>query len=185
MKRHGSLLEKDVARLFKLLGFRVERNSILNGFEVDVYVRAKGLKIIIECKQYEKSRINITNLIYQWNGKNKKIGADKVIIVIYGQDFTSRDSKIGKEEDVILWGEEEIDKYLDLAINKKEDGIDDLLKDIGLDTEESDQEDSNHVEVDSNEERKKLFILILLIIVFWPAAIVYFFTSIRGGKNDS
>ena len=61
--RRGSLLERDVARMFRLIGIEPQLNVRLNDYEIDVLVIYQGRRIAVECKQYEKSRPKVRNLI--------------------------------------------------------------------------------------------------------------------------
>ena len=83
--REGTLLERDVNRLFSLLGFKVENNVKIKGYEIDIYAISGNQKIIIECKQRDKSKsLDMRNLIHQWSSKNSIIGASKIILITYG-----------------------------------------------------------------------------------------------------
>lgn len=57
MSRRGSLLERDVARIFSLIGLRPSLNVRLDGHEIDILVTYDGMKIAVECKQYESGRL--------------------------------------------------------------------------------------------------------------------------------
>ena len=77
--RSGSLLEKSTVKLLNLSGFKPELNKIINGYEIDVFLQYKNLKIAFECKQYERSTLAIRNLIHQWDSKNKELHFDKYL----------------------------------------------------------------------------------------------------------
>lgn len=134
--RKGSLLESTVQRIFDLAGFKVSRNIRLAGFEVDVHARYRDLEIIIECKQYESSSLNLPNLIFTWVGKNKKIGASKVLLVIYGQEVSGEHYRLAREENVSIWTEDDLNKFLDLSIEKGLDASLDILENLNLDVDE-------------------------------------------------
>ncbi|MDN5367206.1 MAG: hypothetical protein PWQ11_617 [Candidatus Diapherotrites archaeon] len=70
------------------------------------------MKIIIECKQYERSHITIRNLIHQWYGKNQIMGADAVIIAIYGQEPSTQDIQLAKQYGIVIWGTKDIDALI-------------------------------------------------------------------------
>lgn len=125
-----------VQRIFDLAGFKVSRNIRLAGFEVDVHARYKDLEIIAECKQYESSSLNLPNLIFTWVGKNKKIGASKVLLVIYGQKVSGEHYRLAREENISIWTEDELNKFLDLSIEKGLDASLDILENLNLDVNE-------------------------------------------------
>nr|NIO37643.1 hypothetical protein [Candidatus Bathyarchaeota archaeon] len=75
-KRSGSLLEKDVARLFKLVGLEPKLNEKIDDYEIDVLVIYRGVRLGIECKQYERSSLTVKNLIHEWDSKNKELKLD-------------------------------------------------------------------------------------------------------------
>ena len=77
--RSGSLLEKNVAKILALSGFKPKMNQIINGYEIDVFFEYCGQKIAIECKQYERSTLAVRNLIHQWDSKNKEINFDVLL----------------------------------------------------------------------------------------------------------
>jgi len=136
VSRKGSLLERNVKKIFDLAGFKTKQNIRLAGYEVDVYAKYKGFDVIIECKQREKSSVNLPNLIYTWTGKNKKIGATRVLLVIYGQRVSREHLKLAREENVIIWNEDHVDKFMDLAIEKKDKSLVYILDSLGITTEE-------------------------------------------------
>jgi Holliday junction resolvase len=108
--RQGTLLEKNVDKIFSTHGFITKRNFHLNGYEIDVYARRGKDTIIIQCKQYERSYINVKDLIHQWASKKNEVGASRMIIVIYGQNLTPVERQLAKRLDVTIWDEHDLDK---------------------------------------------------------------------------
>jgi len=123
--RRGTLLEKNVDKIFRLADFNTKRNVFINGYEVDVFAELEGVKIIIQCKQYESAKLSVRDALHQWDSKNKFILADKCILVIYGQDVNSGDRDIAKKLDIILWDEKDLDRIEILSSEK-------LLKELNL-----------------------------------------------------
>lgn len=118
--RQGSLLEKNIQRIFNLAGFSTELNKRIHGYEVDVFAEVDGKRVVIECKQYEKGGLNIRNLIHQWSNKNKIIEADRVVIAIYGHEIPKNALSLAKDESIILWNNDGIDEVLDAVIEHKD-----------------------------------------------------------------
>lgn len=128
----GTLLENHVKRIFSLAGFSVQTRIRLCGYEVDVYAKRDNISIVIECKQYEKSGINLPNLIYTWVGKNQKIGASKVLLVIYGYKVPKTHLKLAKEEGVRIWTEKDLEKLFDLSISDATKAYQSILADLDI-----------------------------------------------------
>ena len=130
--RQGTLLEKNVAKIFELSGFKVKHQHRIKGYEVDVYAIKDKLTIACECKQYEKSNINVRNLIHLWDSKNKEINASKVVIALYGIKVSRLDYTLAQKYGIILWEERNIANYLDLLIDNKNKGAKVLLNDLKI-----------------------------------------------------
>jgi len=65
-QRSGTLLERNVSRLFRLVGFNPQNNVFIEGYEIDVFVQVESYNIVIECKQYERSSLSVRN--WYWLG---------------------------------------------------------------------------------------------------------------------
>src|SRR3989344_3560485 len=111
--RSGSLLEKNVAKILALSGFKPKMNQIINGYEIDVFFEYCGQKIAIECKQYERSTLAVRNLIHQWDSKNKELNFDKIVLVLVGCEISFKDRDLAKKYGVILLDEAKIGELLD------------------------------------------------------------------------
>ena len=130
--RNGTLFERNIERIFKLAGFGTKRNVILQDYEVDVLAEYQDITIIVQCKQYEKSYIPVKDIIHQWESKNKKIGADKVIVAIFGQEATEKEKNLAKRFNVILWDGRDFEQYQDIVHEKGKEAKDYLLKGLDL-----------------------------------------------------
>src|SRR3989344_5766295 len=130
--RKGVLFEKNLERIFKLAGFRTQRNIKINGYEIDVTAEFEDLLIAVQCKQYETSYINVKDLVHQWDSKNKKIDADRVIIAIFGQELTKEERGLAKNFNMIIWDERDVDRYDDLVTDKGRTSREHILSDLGL-----------------------------------------------------
>lgn len=130
--RSGTLLEKEVKRLLELSGFKAELNKRINGYEIDVFINYNNQKIAFECKQYERSRLPIRNLIHEWDSKNKELKFGKIILVITGMDINNQDYQLAKKYNIIIWNESKLDNLLDSAIEKKIENKTIVLKELGI-----------------------------------------------------
>ncbi|WEL19975.1 hypothetical protein [Candidatus Nanohalococcus occultus] len=110
--RKGSLLEKQVDTVFSSAGFESETNVRLSGYEVDVHAEMGDLEVIVECKQYESSNLNVKNRIHEWKGKNESIGADCVVLAVYGQEIKDGEREIAEDAGMEIWGQERIEDLL-------------------------------------------------------------------------
>lgn len=106
--RKGSLLETQVEDIFSTAGFDVKTNEYVAGYEIDVHAFLGDIQIVVECKQYEQSRLSVRNLIHQWVGKNDAIKADRIILVIYGQEISDEERDLASQQGLVVWDEEMI-----------------------------------------------------------------------------
>ncbi|MEK6808420.1 MAG: hypothetical protein AABY14_01910 [Nanoarchaeota archaeon] len=60
-KKKGSFLEWIIKRIFQITGFYATNKAIINYNQIDVFVNYSDIKIIVQCKQYEKSTPPIIN----------------------------------------------------------------------------------------------------------------------------
>ncbi len=130
--RHGTLLERNVEQMLKLIGIKSRCNVIINGYETDVFFQYNKQKIGIECKQREKSSISIRNLIHEWNSKNTEIKLDKIILIIFGYDMTEQDFNLAKKFGITIWDESLFTEMYQEAINNKENAKEVILKRLGI-----------------------------------------------------
>ncbi|MEK6807800.1 MAG: hypothetical protein AABX75_02100 [Nanoarchaeota archaeon] len=130
--RKGTLLEKNVGQLLTLSGFNSELNKIYNGYEIDVFLKYKNLKIAFECKQYERSTLAVRNLIHQWDSKNKELNFDKIVHVLVGCDILDTDYQLAKKYNMLIWDEQKLTNLLDNAIEKKIENKNIILKELGI-----------------------------------------------------
>lgn len=131
-KRSGSLLERDVARIFKLIGLKPKLNEKIGNYEIDVLVYFKGIKLGIECKQYEKSSLAIRNLIHEWNSKSKELKLDKVLFVLVGCNITDKDRQLAKKYGITIWDGQKFEELFSKAIEKREAVKDEILLEAGV-----------------------------------------------------
>lgn len=166
----GTLLEKTIENIFKNCGFEVRRDIYINDYEIDLYARLKNLNIVVQCKQYEKSHLNITDLLHLWNSKNQKIKASKVIVVVYGQKLKSKEKYLANELGIELWGDHEIEKA---ELLSKSESCKELLEFINLGKKEE------RIEIDEEVKKKSrlwpwlVSVPILLIsLMFMPSLVL-------------
>lgn len=131
--RKGSLLEEIVERIFKSSGFKTERNIRLNYYEVDVYAKLDDYDIVIECKEPGSSYVNVSNLIHQWVGKNREIKAKRVLLVVYGQDTSSKE-EFAEKNKIYIWNSKDVDELLELSIKNPEEAKTTILDKLEIKT---------------------------------------------------
>lgn len=151
--RKGTLLERNVELLLRLSGFNPQLNRICNGYEIDVFLRYKNLKIAFECKQYERSTLTIRNLIHQWNSKNKELNFDGIVLVLVGCDISSKDYQLAKKYGIIIWDEQRLTNLLDSAIEKKMENRDTTLKEMGIKSDEIKETEKEKIEIEETEQQ--------------------------------
>ena len=129
--RKGSLLERDVARLFRLVGLNPQLNVKLNNYEIDVLVVYQGRRIAVECKQYERASLTVRNLIHEWHSKSEELGL-KVILILVGIKVKPEDLELAERYGIVIWDEEKFDKLFNEAIESREAVRDKILLDVGI-----------------------------------------------------
>lgn len=130
--RKGSLLESNIKQMLEYAGFRPELHKIIKGYEIDIYLQVGKNKVAFECKQYEKSRLTIRNLIHEWDSKNKELELDKIILVIFGELPSKSDFQLAKKYGLILWDEKTFLRLFNLATEKKKGSTLLILDEMGL-----------------------------------------------------
>jgi len=128
----GSLLERDVARIFSLIGLRPSLNVRLDGHEIDILVAYDGMKIAVECKQYESGRLGVRDLIYEWATKKRELGLDKVLLVIVGCEVKPVNKMLTSKHGIAIWDENDFERFFTKAIEYREVAKDDVLRSIGI-----------------------------------------------------
>jgi hypothetical protein len=132
--RKGSFLERQVEGIFRRAGFKTEINSKRYSFESDVIASHKNFNIIVECKEYN-TYLNISSLLYQWESKKRKSGADRVILVVVGiKTIPKGIEELAKELDVILWMDKQINHLS--SIETKDELRNEINRAIKFDIEE-------------------------------------------------
>ncbi len=126
---NGKLLEDISATIFRKARFKVIQDDRRTNYQIDVLAQKFGRNIICECKQYENARLEIKNLIHQWDSKNKEIKADKIVLVIYGQSITIEQLSLAKKYGIVIWDYNKIEYYINMDIIKLSK---ELLFDLGL-----------------------------------------------------
>ncbi len=155
MVKQGSLLEKNVERIFSLAGFETARNVKRETYEIDVLATHRNLKIAIECKERDNGPLTVRNLIHEWAGKKRYINVDKVLIVIYGPSVSSKDMELAGKEEIEIWDSDKFEKYLDLSHDLKEKSLPLILKDLGTSTKEV-EELNRKIESDIKKKKEEL-----------------------------
>ena len=146
-RRKGSFLEKVVGEIFERSGFNVKLNDTSFGFEIDVLATKNDYKIIIECKQYDSSYINIPNLLHLWESKGRSVNADKVVVVVSGQPLREKDFELSKKLGVYLIDEETIHRLNNLDRDDCKSKLNHLVK--------FDEEEFEKSQLEYGEENKK------------------------------
>ena len=137
VERRGSLLERDVARIFSLIGLKPALNVRLNGHEIDVLVTCGDKRLAIECKQYESGKLEIRDLIYEWATKSRELGFDKVLLVIVGCEVKPAEKELANKYGIAIWDEKDFEKFFTKAIERREEARDEILESIGFEPSEA------------------------------------------------
>lgn len=93
------------------------------------------MRVVIECKQYERSSLSVRNLIHEWHSKNEVLEFDRVILAIVGQEVTEADRDLADQFGIVIWDGSKIDDLLDRAIENREAHLEILLREMGIASE--------------------------------------------------
>jgi len=189
--RRGTYLEQSVSIIFKKSGFDTILNTKKYGFEVDVLAYKKNYNIIIECKQYDHSYINIPNLLHQWSSKGKRAGANKTIVVVTGQKISDSAYDLAKDLGVYLLDDKEIHHLSSLDKKECEEELNKLIQ---FDEEEyikivKKEEEKEEKEIRLIKEYEKIYKRKLKIIKYikwglWGLVILYFTGFMTNARMD-
>ena len=83
-RKKGSFLEWLIKRIFQTAGFYATNTAVINNNQIDVFVDYNDVKILVQCKQYEKSTPPVKDLIHEWNSKKIEMECDKPLLVLWG-----------------------------------------------------------------------------------------------------
>lgn len=86
-RKPGITLEGRVAQLFRLMGYNITRNRVVEGHEIDVFAEKEGSRVIAECKEYYSQLIS-RDLILIFATKVRDIMPDEAWFVTIN-DFES------------------------------------------------------------------------------------------------
>ncbi|MEK6873526.1 MAG: restriction endonuclease [Nanoarchaeota archaeon] len=136
-ERQGSFLEGVVATIFQRAGLDTSTNVFMKGYEVDVVGSKLNYKVIVQCKHCEGSYVNIKDILHQWKSKNDIINADKVVLVIYGQEPNQSHYHLAEKLGIILIDKEKLQKLNSYDNEKLTKKLNELLK---FDNEEYNKE---------------------------------------------
>lgn len=164
-KRKGTFLEESVSNLFKKAGFETEVNNQDHDFEVDVLAKKGDFKVIIECKQYDNSYLNISSLLHEWRSKGESANADRTLLIISGIEIPEKFYNIASQLGVYLMDDETIHYLLSLD---KADLKEKLNEKIRFDEEE------HKTKLKSKKRKKSIKWFIKLIVLVGVVVAIYF-----------
>ena len=137
-KKKGSLLEWFIKRIFQTIGFHATNMASINNNQIDVFVNYNDIKILVQCKQYEKSTPPVKDLIHEWNSKRIEIGCDKALLVLWGyQKIEDSDSNLAKKLKVYLWNDILITNFFDMVLFDMTKAKNEILLNLEIDNEET------------------------------------------------
>lgn len=165
-KRKGTFLEESVANLFRKAGFETEVNNQDHDFEIDVLAKRDDFKVLVECKQYDNSYINISSLLHEWRSKGEIAKADRTIVVVAGIEIQEKFYSLAKSLGVYLIDDETIHYLLSLDKNELHEKLNEK---INFDLEEQ-------IEKERSRKKQKFWkwVLGILLIVLILGLSYYF-----------
>ena len=136
-RKKGSLLEWFIKRIFQTIGFHATNMASINNNQIDVFVNYNDIKILVQCKQYEKSTPPVKDLIHEWNSKRIEIECDKDLLVLWGYPkIEDSNSNLAKKLKVYLWNDTLITYFFDLILFDIDKAKNEILLNLEINTEE-------------------------------------------------
>lgn len=133
-KKKGSFLEWIIKRIFQTVGFYATNKNKINNNQIDVFVNYNDIKIVVECKQYEKNTPAVKNLVYEWNSKRTEMECDKSLLVLWGYPKIEQDElKLAKKLNVYLWNDTIISYFFDLILSDTNKAKNEILLNLEID----------------------------------------------------
>ncbi len=106
-KLSGRAFEKYLAVHFRHLGYRVKLTDFSHDYGADLIVKKRGEKIVVQAKRYEKN-VGIA-AVQEAVGSIAYYDADRAMVVT-NSGFTKSARNLARQNEVELWGREEIRK---------------------------------------------------------------------------
>ena len=136
-KKKGSFLEWIIKRIFQTIGFYATNKDEINNNQIDVFVNYNDIKIVVECKQYEKNTPAVKNLIYEWNSKRTEMECDKALLILWGYPKIEQDElKLAKKLNVKLWNDPIIFSLFNLILSDINKAKNEILLNLEINNEE-------------------------------------------------
>lgn len=105
----GRSFEKYLEVHFRHMGYRVKLTSYSHDFGADLIVKKRGEKIVVQAKRYAKN-VGIS-AVQEAVGSVAYYGADRAMVVT-NSGFTKSARDLARQNEVELWGRQEIrDKF--------------------------------------------------------------------------
>lgn len=122
-----SELEKKVAKIFQLTGFKVKHNANLGESKAELLASVEKFSIVCKFK-YEHTEEEVRDLIVEWAKKKEEIKASKIVIVVSGIEVLGEDREMAGEHNIIIWEEDNIHEFLSLLNKEWDERKDEILK---------------------------------------------------------
>lgn len=136
-KKLGSFLEWITKRIFQSIGCYASNTITINGNQIDVFVNIGDIKIICECKQYEKNSKPIKSLIYEWSAKRDEMKCNKAILILWGYPkIEEKDMELSNKLNVGIWNDTKIERFFNMLLEDTEQARKAILLDLNLNAPE-------------------------------------------------
>ena len=136
-RKKGSFLEWFIKRIFQTVGFYAANKQVIDNNQIDVFVNYNDVKILVQCKQYEKSTPPVKDLIHEWNSKRIAMECDKALLVLWGyKKVEDNELKLAKKLKVYLWNDILITYFFDLILSDVNKAKNEILLNLEIDNKE-------------------------------------------------
>ena len=136
-KKLGSFLEWITKRIFQSIGCYASNTITINGNQIDVFVNIGDIKIICECKQYEKNSKPIKSLIYEWSAKRDEMKCNKAILILWGYPkIEEKDMELSNKLNVGIWNDTKIEIFFNMLLEDTGQTRKSILLDLNLNAPE-------------------------------------------------
>ncbi len=127
-----NLLQANVNKVFKLCGFETKLNEKIKGYDISVLATSDRYDLKVAAICISRSQLDPKSLIHMWSSQGEEIKADKVLLVFYESKIGKEEKALAENKGVVVWNSEDLQRNLDIAIDKREGAFENILSSLGV-----------------------------------------------------
>ena len=118
MSMQTEFFEKELARTLRMAGLKPKANLKIRGYDVGVYIQAKGSKIGFNCRYCRDSK-EVRAFLHEWASKKRDVGLDKIVLIIVGSDINYGVERLAKRHELTIWDSDVFEDLIKKASSRK------------------------------------------------------------------